>query len=206
MRKLKIFSSLLVVLLMSSLSFSQEALNDLNEFRLNYGRISTEHYMLLIYSAIAGTTIGGIYNEKVKDLNGTFFGPVMIQYQKSFRGNRFTVGGLLGYSKASTEVVYESSPEKKFTFDISYFILMAQSEFKYVNGKDFQFYSGIDLGIDIITPTGTDTKGNSSPTGIGLAFQLTPFGFNFGSDKIGGNLEFGIGSKGLINAGLYARF
>jgi|WetSurMetagenome_2_1015567.scaffolds.fasta_scaffold21984_4 hypothetical protein len=203
------YKTLLILCLLFSLanfSYSQNAPNDLNEVRLNYGMASMEQFAILILTSIAGTTIGGIYNENVKDINGTFIGPVMLQYQRSFKNSRFTVGGLFAYSKANTDVVYESKPELTFKFDISYFIIMAQSEYKYIDNKNFQLYSGLGLGVDIISPSGNDTKGNSAPSEIGPALHLTPVGLKFGSEKFGGNLELGWGSKGLVSGGVYARF
>jgi hypothetical protein len=206
MKKFEVLFVLFIILSFTVSSYSQNSPKDLNEFRLTYGAVSNEQVAILLLTTIAGTTIGGIYNENVKDIDGTFIGPIMLQYQKSFKDSRFTIGGLFGYSKASTDVVYESKPLNTFKFDITYFILMAQGEYKFVDNKSFQLYSGLGLGADIVSPSGEDTKGNSAPTTFMPAFQVTPLGLKFGSEKFGGNLEIGYGSKGLVNGGVYARF
>ena len=205
MSKFKIILVSFVLLSIVNLSVAQQS-KDLNEVRLTYGGASMEQFALLILTSIAGTTIGGIYNENIKSIDGSFIGPVMLQYHRSFKDSRFTIGGVFGYSKANTDVVYENLPNSTFKVDISFFVLMAQSEFKYINNDNFQLYSGLSLGADIVKPSGNDTKGNSTESEIGLALQVTPIGIKFGGSKFGGNLEAGWGSKGVISGGVYARF
>lgn len=206
MQKIKTCIILLILFVFAGVSFSQSQQENLNEVRLNYGFVSVEQFSFLISTVLIGTTFGGLFNENVKDIDGSFTGPIMLQYQKSFKNNNFTVGGLFGYSQARTDVIYESKPGISFSVDITYITLMAQSEYKYINNKNFQLYSGLGLGADILLPTGNDTKGESAPTKIGPAFQVTPLGLKAGSDKFGGLLEIGFGSKGLITAGVYSRF
>lgn len=205
MTKTKNTLILFILFSIANISFAQESKN-LNEVRLTYGAASMEQFAILILTSLAGTTVGGIYNENVKDIDGTFIGPVMLQYQHSFKDNNFSIGGVFGYSKANTDVTYESKPNLTFSVGISYFILMAQGEYKYIRNKNFQLYSGIGVGVDILSPSGNDTKGNSTPSQIGAALQFTPLGLKFGSDAFGGNLELGFGSKGVISGGIYSRF
>jgi hypothetical protein len=205
MTKSKAIFILFILFSIANLSFAQES-KSLNEVRLTYGAVSMEQFAILILTSLAGTTVGGIYNENVKDIDGTFIGPIMLQYQRSFKDNNFTIGGVFGYSKANTDVTYESKPNLTYSVDISYFILMAQAEYKYIKNKNFQIYSGLGFGVDIVAPSGNDTKGNSTPSQIGPALQVTPLGLKFGSDSFGGNLELGFGSKGLISGGIYSRF
>jgi len=164
-----------------------------------------EQFSVLIRKSVSGTTIKGIYNENVISTDGTFFGPAMLQYRRSLKNSRFTLGGVLGYSKANTNVVYESKSGLKYKVDISFFLIMAQTEYKYFENENFSIYSGIALGADIVSPSGSDTKGNPNETSLGAAFQLTPAGIKFISRKIGGCIESGWGSKGIINGGIFIR-
>jgi len=161
---------------------------------------------LLLLTISGGTTIGGIFNESVKDIDGSFTGPVMLQYRRGFEKSRFAIGGTFGYSSASTDVTYESIPDKKYNFDLSYYILMLDGEYRYINGNNLKLYSTIGLGADIISPSGTDTKGKSTPVLVIPAFQISPVGIDFGMENIGGSLEIGFGTKGIISGGIYARF
>jgi hypothetical protein len=205
MNKIKILPVILLTFFISASSFAQNSPKDLNEIRLSYGAVTNEQIAILFLTTL-GSTIGGIFNENVSKIDGTFIGPIMIQYQRSIKNSNFTIGGLFGYSSANTDVEYSEKPNTNFHFNISYFTLMCQGEYNYINTKNFQLYSGVGIGTNIIIPTGNDPKGNSTPTNIGAAVQFSPIGLKFGGENIGGNIEFGYGSKGIVNAGLYTRF
>ena len=205
MSKFKFILTAFILFSVVNLSVGQE-LKPTNEVRLTYGAASMEQFALLILTTIAGTTIGGIYNENIKDIDGNFIGPVMLQYQHGFMNNRLSLGGAFVYSRANTDVKYESKPDLTFKVNVSFYMLMAQGEFNYIRNKNFQLYSGLSLGLDYVSPDGTDTKGKSTDTQIGPAMQFTPVGIKFGGENFGVNLECGWGSKGLINGGFYTRF
>jgi hypothetical protein len=176
-----------------------------DEISLLYGGASMEQFSVLIRKSVSGTTIRGIYNENVISTEGSFIGPAMLQFRRSFNNSRFTLGGVFGYSQANTRAVYENKPNLKYKVDVSFFMIMAQTEYKYFENDNFSFYSGVALGVDIISPSGSDTKGNPNETSLGSAFQLTPAGLKFVSRKIGGCIESGWGSKGIINGGIIIR-
>jgi len=204
MFKIRIFLYTLEFTLLLNLTLPVNAKAQ-DEVSFLYGGASMEQFAVLIRKSVSGTTIRGIYNENVISTEGSFIGPAMLQYRRSFNNSRFTLGGVFGYSKANTNVVYESRPSLKYKVNVSYFMVMAQTEYKYFENDNFSLYSGAALGVDIISPSGSDTKGNPNETLLGSAFQLIPAGIKFVSRKIGGCIETGWGSKGIINGGVIIR-
>ena len=74
--------------------------------------------------------------------------------------------------------------------------------FTYLRRRNIQLYSQLSMGLGIYMERG---KGNESYNEVNYEAHLTYLGMTFGR-KIYGIVEFGVGNRGVVNAGIGYRF
>ncbi|HTX88397.1 MAG TPA: hypothetical protein VMC08_05360 [Bacteroidales bacterium] len=119
-----------------------------------------------------------------------------------------SVGSQFAYFPATTDLTYNDYSEGTGTNDVIHRtahdnVLMALTRitFSYVSKSFFRIYSGFAIGVTVdlgnVTYNGTtENKRKLLPAG-----QLTMFGVRFGR-SLGGFLEMGIGTLGIVTAGI----
>lgn len=81
--------------------------------------------------------------------------------------------------------------------------IMPSVYYRYIVKRRFRQYAGLASGIVIINSK--DLENTTKTNTIGLAYQFTAAGFEFG-EKIIGILELGYGYKGVLAFGISKRF
>lgn len=128
-----------------------------------------------------------------------FSGAFSAGYQYRF-SNRIQTGVNFAYEKIKLENT--SSGNTHFG---KYYSLLAGLKVDYYKTNQVLFYGRSDLGVLFYKPI---SKGNSSAIEITpghFAFQLSPLCMRIGKN-IGGYLELGFGSLGILNCGIDYKF
>ncbi len=131
---------------------------------------------------------------------------------KYFFGSRCAVGlslSLQSINGSSNNDYTLAVSRPSYSYDRTYFTICPEMTFVYVNRRWFRFYALFGAGIATVTTkisyelgyTGYDNK----TSGIDFNAQITPLGFGFGG-QLKGNIEIGLGYKGLLNAGISYTF
>jgi hypothetical protein len=209
----KIFPFLMAFMLLSSFSFSQTDLTTAapntktsespltNDFYLGYGGLS-----IFYFSGQLVTSFNLDYNV------GTLSDPsspgcIYIGYSRILN-NVISTGFMFGYQdfqSTGTATKYESNSSFPATVDDKLLMGMAKITFSYVSKPIIHMYSGIGIGITMDFATEKTNGESSSDRKLFPAGQLTLMGLRFGR-AFGGFIEFGVGTYGILNAGLSYRF
>ncbi len=108
--------------------------------------------------------------------------------------NWFAVGGGINVQLAQEYTVYHDTGVRQIGSVVGLFSVMSTARFSYIQKPNVTLYSAISLGyLHIIT----------IPF---VAFNATLIGTTFGNEHVYGLVEFNIGTKGIINAGIGYRF
>ncbi|MDR1591758.1 MAG: hypothetical protein LBS16_02590 [Prevotellaceae bacterium] len=115
----------------------------------------------------------------------------------------FWVGGWAYGAATSGGEVYDAHTDKLLRTNDCFMLSIAPAvRFSYLNRKAVTLYSGLAFGFSFLW---TDTGVNNTGFELLPASQVTFFGVSFGK-KLFGNVELGIGMKGIISAGIGYRF
>ena len=210
---------LLVVLLTAQTSEAQYNYNSnsnqrddylRNEVYAEYGVVTVQSAIIVtrrllsdIGAAILDTIIqelgfeGIDYEREVAGTNGA----IGIAYNR-YLAPRWTVGVVANYHGFRTTINFDNG-ETAFLKD-NFYTFLLQTDYRWVNQPAVQLYSGLGLG-------GTWWKSSYEEPNVSVIsngffnMQFTPLGIRVGK-QIGGFLEFGIGSNGLISGGISGRF
>lgn len=143
-------------------------------------------------------SFGDSYCDDMSYSGGLFFSYLYNSFYKIY------LGGTIGYEKNECTIVPFHSANDSIlgTYTARDYIIAAEAKFYYSIKKSFRSYSGIGIGIT------TRSHGFEQKSGENLykteavpTFHLNFMGLRFG-DRIAFFVEFGIGYKGIINAGL----
>lgn len=174
-----------------------------NEISASYGFVTNSQLLdALLGLGIAFGSLGELtYN--ATDYSGGLF----ITYRRSSANNRFHYGIAAGYDKISGDFSNQSG-SKKGDFTDTNITLAAEGAVSYMNKPTVRLYGLLGAGYTFNSYKNTvKIGGNEIETlkGSYPNFQFTPIGASFGKN-IGGYIELGLGYKGILNLGLYARF
>ena len=128
-------------------------------------------------------------------------GAIGIGYNR-YVAPRWTVGLLANYHGFRTTINFENGASAFLKDD--FYTFLVQTDYRWVNQPAVQLYSGLGLG-------GTWWKSGYEEPSVNVVnngffnMQFTPLGIRVGK-RIGGFLEFGIGSNGLICGGVSGKF
>lgn len=118
------------------------------------------------------------------------------------------IGGAVsvGHSNASR---YTTSGATLLACSVTFTSLLFNTEFNYFSQPGFTFYAdlGVGVGLGVARQWGKHFTTDSTQPSVVLtpAFDLYPLCFAWGN-KLGGMVELGWGTKGIINAGAFLRF
>lgn len=146
-----------------------------------------------------GPGLAGIY--------GTMDVPaISLGYQAGVH-EKFSVGGIIGYSSSSYNGIYWNGNDLvRGDWTYTYFFIGARGEYHFVDldVKDFDLYAGLTLGYNIVSVSNPSGIVNYSGYGVYTAkgsyflYGIHAGGEYFFSDKIGGFLELGYGVGYII--------
>lgn len=146
---------------------------------------------------VTGIT-AGIYSSDAS------FSPVYDLGYKRLLGERTEVGGAYSYAYSRSDAKIDG--EKTGEFRNSYHTITVGTSYKWLLRNKFAMYSSAEAGITIFQQKYAPNEGKSSRDNtIYFNFQLSPLGFKYGY-QYGPFAELGFGHKGIINAGMFARF
>lgn len=195
-------------ILTASLSFAQEnntrtkkpsqALMQ-NDFQGGYGGLSIFYFTgRMAHKDAFPTEQSGTYTEPKSA--GTFF----LAYARQI--NSVVSTGLLFGVQNFAYTGEQSHPQSTVSANDLLLSGIGRVTFSYVNRPAVRIYSGIGIGVTLDFGRATVYGGKEfTERKIWPAGQLTFMGVRFGRE-FGGFLEFGMGSYGVINAGLSYRF
>lgn len=128
-------------------------------------------------------------------------GSIIVGYARSM-GRVVAVGFQAAFTNISRTPNYSYVTTK---YSDNYWSGLANIRFRYYNRPSFSMYSGVALGITMISRNETSSSGEKSRQEYLPAGQLTLLGFRVGR-ALSFFGEFGIGTNAIINAGISYKF
>jgi len=198
-----ILASLVAMMIAASTCLAQETNFPRNDVRLGYGMMTMGEMSLGLNELLFGAFfIAPFSNDSILDIGTNGYGAFTVQYQ--YRISKLvSLGGLFSFNPGITHISFNKKSSLQMT---NYFVsCMPRVDFYYVNKGIFSMYSGFAVGVTYaVLKVNYSDKPDVITTGWTLGLQANFVGFRVGKD-IGGFVEFGFGSLGIINFGLSAR-
>ena len=173
------------------------------EIQATYGMLTTSQIIdAFVKITTAVGSLGTVTTSDNKSTGGLYF-----TAHKLSSNNRFAYGIAVGYDGSNGNFRNDAGT-KSGSYKSSSITIAGEGKINYMNKPNFRLYGFLGAGYTSYNYTFTTTSGGSEKEETRLNhinFQLTPIGAAFG-DKFGGLLELGLGYKGLLNIGLFARF
>jgi len=129
-------------------------------------------------------------------------GALLLGYQRSMN-KVVALGFMFGYQNFA--YTGTSTSGEKTEFNDILLSGMARVTFAYVNKPSVRLYSGIGFGITVNFGKATSSRQDFTDRKLWPGGQITLMGIRFGR-AFGGFFEFGIGTIGIVNAGLSYKF
>ena len=171
------------------------AQNEKFEVRGGWGYLSDSHAAEILGNSV-GTFIISFFGKHDFRITtrGAFSGDVLVALHNPKWQLTTT------YATEKIEVTeYNNDAPSSFAHNVT--AILPGIHYNYVRDKGFSFYSGIAMGVKLLRYDGH----TSTSTVANVGYQFTALGFRFGN-KLGGFLEGGFGSKGLIRGGIAYAF
>ena len=171
-----------------------------NDFYIGYGGLS-----VFYFSGQLVTNFNLDYNVgNLSDPSSP--GCIYIGYSRILN-KVISTGFMFGYQdfqSTGTATKYESNSTFPATVDDRLLMGIAKITFTYVSKPFIHMYSGVGMGITMDFATEKANGESSSDRKLFPAGQLTLMGLRLGR-AFGGFIEFGVGTYGILNAGLSYR-
>ena len=195
MKKILLICLLTLVAFPSNKLLAQQTGN--NEIALSYGLVSSDD-IAFIFSDII-TSIAGYTNDNIRSS-----GIINLSYRNVVR-DRWLLGATLSYEKSQSDAFIMNS--QVGTEKDTYYTLGLEAHYQYVHNPAFQMYSGFGAGYTLAQANVNRTDGNPDTSNklYHFNFQVNLLGFRIGR-AVGFFAELGFGYRGVVNAGLSARF
>lgn len=139
---------------------------------------------------------GVTYEEKI-----TATGAIGLGYNH-YVNPRWSIGGVGLFERVDDKLVFSNGNVGTSRVDV--WMLLARTDFRWVNNHSFQFYSGVAAGGSYIHSFDVDDPSDSDNDFM-FAFQVSPIGLRFGHN-FGVFLEGGLGWTGIVSAGISGKF
>lgn len=169
-----------------------------NEVELSYGRLTLADMAHMLSGAfVAVFTVG--YSQFD---NFNAYGSVNAEYYRVLN-KTFSVGGLVGWSGGSADVV-DKNKVKTGTSDYSAYVIMPSTKIFWFRKNHVAMYSKLSAGIMFIDDYEEGSKSTDySPL---FSFQAGAVCVQAGGQRVRGFVELGIGMTGLIVGGISVAF
>lgn len=168
---------------------------DRNEFSITYGQFTAPQFAYVLGGVFGAAFSLGHFSFE----NAHMVGAVGVEYVR-YVNNWLGFGGtaLCDYMTATAlSVDSDGNKTPNGKFRLGYASAMPVVKFAWLNRARVGLYTKLAAGAGY-----TFTNDSSSGENIGFAFQLTPFGVDFGGESFRGFVEAGIGMQGTVNGGV----
>ncbi|POY35354.1 hypothetical protein C3K47_14915 [Solitalea longa] len=177
--------------------FSSQIKAQNNEVYIGYGLGSVQEASETFSDAFVALFTGESTETSVK------FGPIILGYNHYVKP-KWTIGAL--YSNTSLEgKTTSNSSSIDLSYTSTYNIIMARSDYRYVNKERFQLYSGLAAGVAFAKAKPINDSDIETSSTTEFAFQINAIGFRYGK-KIGVFGELGVGYNGFLCFGVSTKF
>jgi len=142
--------------------------------------------------------------------------PLPIGLQYSYRIEPFLSVGVdysyLGFTDVKN---YEVQNDNKDLMDIyrkkRYHFFHGTIRYDYMQKRNFALYGKLGAGFlfynySYVAKVNEVAENNRDSYGLAFSGQVNPIGISFGNKNIGGYAELGIGTKSILEVGIYTRF
>jgi len=134
-----------------------------------------------------------------------YIGSFSLSYYHRFK-KWFWFGGTISTTSTYGGKSYDAITKEPLPYcNATYLSFAPAIRFSYLNKKYVTLYSGLALGPACIFTTTKEKNTKRVDTNVGMYMQWTFFGASFGN-KIFGNVEVGLGMKGILSVGLGYKF
>ncbi|MDR1115780.1 MAG: hypothetical protein LBL33_06505 [Tannerella sp.] len=140
---------------------------------------------------------------EMKDDNS--YGSAHLGY-KYLCNKTFAIGGFAAYDYAKSKGVSDGKETGKFYK--THYTFAVEAELTYLSKGNFNMYGLAGIGetfYHLKYKDNSDKNKNDSNMNPYTAFQITPVGLRYGRNA-GAFVELGFGYRGILNAGVFARF
>lgn len=189
---------IMIFVLLCGLTTGIQAQTNKHEINAGVGIFSTSEIIDIFADILTTGITGGAYNAD-KSYTGSFH----LGYKYRFT-DRVSAGGTLLYEHATADAMINNV--KEGDFKNNYYTLAAEMDYRYLNKGNVTLYGTLGAGATLYTQKYTSNEGEKdSNNAVHFNFQITPIGIKYGS-RFGVFAEAGFGYKGILSAGLFARF
>ena len=182
-----------------------------HEMYAEYGVITTKN-LIIVSRRLLSDISAAIFNAIVEELNI----PAGINYTRTYGGTkgtialgynyyftpRWSLGAMANYQGFRTYVNFDNGVQALLKDD--FYALQIRTDIRWVNQPMVQMYSGIGVGGAWWKSGYDEPNINFVNTGL-FSMQITPVGMRVGK-QIGGFIEMGLGSNGLLVGGISGKF
>lgn len=179
----------------------EEMLPKNNEISASYGFVTTAQ----ILDAFLAITINAGSLGNVNTNTTSYTGGLYLTYRRKILEDKLGLGIALGLDQIKGDFTNEAGT-KKGTFRSRDYTIAAEAQVAYMNRPNVRLYGLVGAGFSLFKYQFT-TTGIIEKEKLGIThpnFQVTPIGAAFGN-QFGGFIELGLGYKGLVNLGVYAK-
>ncbi len=193
---MKIYKFILLFFVLSTaFAYSQDKMH---EVRVSYGIGTTSE----IIDAFSDILMSGLSGKKYTK-NTNYSGAIILGYKYKLN-KRVRLGGTFTYEKSDAKAYSDKVYVGKF--NRNYYTIAAEADFNYFSSKYVDIYGSLGLGGTLYHEKYTSEDNEKDNNEIfHINYQVTPIGIKLGKN-IGAFAELGVGYKGIISAGAFARF
>jgi hypothetical protein len=190
---------LLTAFLLSIISIGATAQKSKHEVTAGFGLGTTNEFLDAFMNVIVSGLTQNAYSS-----NRYYTGAFHLSYKYGIT-DRFAAGGTFIYENGKSDTYVDGDKIGKFRNN--YYTFAAEAEYKYLRSSSFTLYGLLGTGATIYRQKyiANDNSKNESNNNVHFNFQISPIGIKLGRN-IGAFAEAGFGYKGIISAGLFARF
>ena len=132
-------------------------------------------------------------------------GSFSLSYYHRFK-KWFWFGGTVSTTSNTGGKCYDAITKEPLSYSNQTYLGFAPAiRFSYLNRQYVTLYSGLSIGMSLIFNTIKEPNAKKVETSFFMYQQWTFFGASFG-DRFFGNVELGVGNKGIISVGFGYKF
>ncbi len=184
--------------LASMLLVSIHAQEKRHEIYAGCGVLNTSTFVSAFSDVISSALTAGMYSSNEK------FSPTFHAGYKYLPSKHIAIGLTYAYTHGTADAYLDK--ELSGHFKNNYHTLAAEFDYRYISTEKFKLYSTAGVGATFFTQKYEPSSGDSDQSNlVNVDFQISPIGIKYGN-SFGVFAEVGFGYKGIVCAGLFARF
>lgn len=194
---------LFLLLLTFSISNGQDLLQSpKHELAVSYGLITSNQFIDVMKEVFTAVFSFGTYDKANKHYLGSYH----LTYKYAPIDQLLI--GLTGSIDKSKGDLLDENDVVDGEYSTTYSTAIVSVDYRYLHREMVQLYSGVGAGISVIQDVGRDFATSTKEKGEASTyfnFQINLIGVRVGK-ALAGFAEFGVGSKGIVNAGISWQF